>query len=98
MLVHSVYFWLDPGLSGEKVKEFEKRLRELLEIPVILRGFVGKPAATRRPVVDCTYSYALTLVFDDLAGHDEYQVHPIHKAFVAECASCWVKVLIYDAD
>jgi hypothetical protein len=98
MLVHSVFFWLDPGLSGEKVAEFDLRLRALLEIPGICHGFVGKPAATRRPVVDCTYSYALTLVFEDLAGHDSYQVHPVHKAFVTECASNWVKVVIYDAE
>jgi len=98
MLVHSVFFWLAPELSREQVQEFERRVRGLLEIPDIRHGFVGTPAATRRPVVDCTYSYALTLVFDDLAGHDAYQVHPIHKAFVTECASCWVKVVIYDAD
>ena len=98
MLVHSVFFWLDPGLSGDKVADFEKRLNDLLKIPAILHGFVGKPAGTRRPVVDCTYSYALTLIFENMEGHDSYQVHPVHKAFVADCAPYWVKVQIYDAE
>lgn len=98
MLVHSVYFWLDPALDAGQIGDFEKKLQGLLEIPEIRHGFIGKPAPTRRPVVDCTYSYALTLIFDDLAGHDAYQIHPLHRAFVSECATCWVKVVIYDAE
>jgi Stress responsive A/B Barrel Domain len=35
--------------------------------------------------------------FDDEAGHDAYQLHPIHDRFRQECAPFWSKVLIYDA-
>lgn len=98
MFVHTVYFWLDRSLSHERVAAFEAGLRSLLGIATVRHGFVGRPAATARPVVDRTYDYALTVVFDDLPGHDVYQAHPLHRAFVDTQAPCWIKVLIYDAE
>jgi len=32
-----------------------------------------------------------------MAGHDEYQVHPLHKAFLDEFKVFFDKVTIYDA-
>jgi hypothetical protein len=37
------------------------------------------------------------VVVKDLAGHDFYQVDPIHLAFIATFKSFWTKVQIYDA-
>ena len=49
-------------------------------------------------MVDRSYTFALTLRFDDLAAHDAYQVDPIHDDFVARCAKYWKKVVVYDYD
>lgn len=98
MFVHSVYFWLRPDLTPEEEESFVRLARTLTEIEVVRHGFLGRPAPTNRPVIERGYSYSLTLVFDDLAGHDVYQPHPTHKAFVDACAGFWSKVIIYDAE
>ncbi len=96
MFVHSVYFWLKEGLSENEVQEFQKGLRSLLEIKSLKAGHIGTPAATDRPVIDTSYSFGLVTLFDDLAGHDQYQVDPIHDAFRDNCAKYWSQVRIYD--
>jgi hypothetical protein len=98
MLVHSVYFWLKPELSAADRADFQRGVTSLSEAKAVKQSFVGTPAATgKRPVIDDTYSVALTLVFDDIAGHDDYQIDPIHLAFVASCKGYWTRVQIYDA-
>ena len=96
MFVHSVYFWLRPDLSATERQTFLDDLNALLTIESVRFGFVGTPADTDRPIIDRSYSYALIVAFDDLAGHDAYQVHPIHDDFRGN-AHCWEKIVIYDA-
>ena len=62
-----------------------------------LASHVGTPAPTDRPIIDRSYSYALTAVFDDEAAHDRYQVHPVHDRFRDTCGTFWSRVLIYDS-
>jgi hypothetical protein len=63
-----------------------------------VRGIhIGVPADTeQRGVVDGSYSASELLFFDDVAGQDAYQVHPIHKQFVADCEHLWERVVVYD--
>jgi hypothetical protein len=35
-------------------------------------------------------------VLDDAAGHDEYQVHELHKHFIERNKPNWKRVQIYD--
>jgi len=95
MFVHSVYFWLKPDLTPEQIALFVERATALTTLPSVKHGWVGKPAATDRPVIDRSYSYGLVVVFDDEAGHDAYQVHPLHDAF-RELHDFWTAVKIYD--
>ena len=97
MFVHSVYFWLKPYLDEAGKQQFWEGVRSLLTIESVRNGFVGTPAATDRPVIDRSYSCALVVMFDDEAGHDAYQDHPVHDKFRIECAHLWERVLIYDA-
>lgn len=96
MLVHTVFFWLDPQLGAAQRAEFEMRLNKLTTISAVSHGFTGVPSATNRPVIDRTYSYGLTLIFENLAKHDEYQVDPLHQEFIEKCHAMWLKVTIYD--
>jgi Stress responsive A/B Barrel Domain len=98
MFVHAVYFWLDRNLTRADEERFRQRLEELGAIPTVKHCFVGRPAATNRPIIDRTYSFALTLVFADSAGQDAYQVHPIHTKFVEDCAKMWIRVYICDSE
>ena len=98
MFVHAVYFWLKPGLSAEEIRRFEASVKTLVKIPTVVHGWVGTPAATSRPVIDSSYSFALVVAFHDLAGHDAYQAHPIHDVFREDCARLWREVKVYDSE
>jgi len=96
MLVHSVFFWLKPD-ADEAV--FEAELATLKDIDCAQAVYIGTPADTGdRPIIERSYSFALTVLFDNVADQDAYQVHPLHKAFIDKCKSSWEKVLVYDAD
>ena len=49
-------------------------------------------------MIDDSYSCAATVLFQDVTGHDAYQVDPIHLAFVNTFKTHWARVLIYDAE
>ncbi len=97
MFVHSVYFWLKSDLTPDQRNQYVAGVRSLTTIPSVRNSFIGTPASTDRPVIDRSYSYCLILFFDDIAGHDNYQAHPIHDQFRKECGSFWDRVVIYDA-
>ncbi|MSU24017.1 MAG: Dabb family protein [Opitutus sp.] len=98
MLVHTVYFWLKPELTPAQRADFRRGVESLGTIKAVDKAYVGTPAATeKRPIIDDSYSVALTVLCRDLAAHDAYQVDPIHLAFIAQCKACWTRVQIYDA-
>ena len=97
MFIHSVYFWLKPELTDDQRARFWAGVNSLTTIKSVRQGFVGTPAATDRPIIDRSYSCALLIVCDDEAGHEAYQVDPIHDRFREECGEFWSKVLIYYA-
>lgn len=98
MFTHHVFFWLKEGITQEEISKFEKGVKSLLDVEHVVSAHIGKPASTDRPVIDRTYSYSLLLIFEDKAGHDAYQPHPIHKKFVEDCSPLWTRVLIYDSE
>jgi hypothetical protein len=97
MLSHHVLFWLKADTTEEQKAAFRKGLESLEKIETVTQFHVGTPAPIERAVVDTTYSYSLVLFFEDLAGHDVYQVHELHQAFLNEFRILFEKVVIYDA-
>ncbi len=94
---HVVYFWLNnPGNEAERAMLLSG-IKTLGKIESLRQFHVGKPAATSRPVIDSSYDFSLLTVFEDMEGHDIYQVHPIHLKFIEEHAHLWKKVLVYDS-
>lgn len=98
MFVHNVFFWLKEKDNEEAQKALLAGIKTLEGIESIESVYIGTPAATRRPVIDSSYSFAEILVFADEAAHDVYQVHPLHTKFVEDCAHLWEKVVIYDVE
>ena len=47
---------------------------------------------------DRDYDVALTIVFESHAAHDIYQTAERHEAFIAENATEWAKVRVFDTD
>ena len=97
MISHQVLFWLKADTTEEQKTAFRKSLQTLENIEVVKNFHVGTPAPIERAVVDTTYTFSLILFFEDLAAHDVYQVHPLHKAFLDEFKIFFDKVIIYDA-
>ncbi len=97
MFVHTVFFWLNNPDNQSDQDALRTGLETLKNIDAIHTAYIGKPAETRRAVIDHSYDFSLTFIFTDQAAHDVYQVHPVHKKFVADCAHLWSRVQVYDA-
>lgn len=95
-LVHVVYFWAKDSISADERQQLEAGLKNLANIKSVRRLFVGKPAkTTNRAVVDNTFDYSLQIWFDDVQGHDAYQIDPIHTELV-KMKDLWSKVVVRD--
>lgn len=96
-LAHHVFFWLKRPDSKDDLAKLIAGIKSLAAIETVRGLHVGVPASTeQRPVVDNSYSASELLFFDDVAGQDAYQVHPLHKKFVDEHSHLWSKVVVYD--
>ena len=97
-LTHHVFFWLKNRDSKEDLSKLLDGLRTLEKIESVRGLHIGVPAKTeKRPVIDDSYSASELIFFDDLAGQDQYQIHPIHKKFIETCSHLWEKVIVYDS-
>ena len=98
MIVHHVLFWLKADTTADQKTAFRKSLETLEGVESIKTLHIGTPAPIERAVIDTTYTFSLTVFFDDLAGHDVYQTHPLHLAFLDGFRVYFEKVVIYDAE
>lgn len=97
-LAHHVFFWLKNPDSKADLAQLIAGIKSLAAIETVRGLHVGVPASTeKREVVDNSYSASELLFFDDVAGQDAYQVHPLHKKFVDEHSHLWRKVVVYDS-
>jgi len=96
-VIHHVFFWLKNPGSTEDRKKLIEGLQTLTAIKEVKKLLIGTPASTvKREVVDNSFDVSELMYFDDTAGQDAYQVHPIHKAFVEKYSHLWEKVIVYD--
>lgn len=99
MMLHVAYLWAKADISEAEKQKLEAGMKTLLKVKTVKMGYVGKPAATPpREVVDNSYTYSLFLFFDDVKGHDAYQIDPIHIKFVEEHKQYWTKVIVHDSE
>jgi hypothetical protein len=97
MFIHVVYFWMKPGSTDAARQQLVADAKAYLgKIPAVRHLWAGRPAMTPREVVDNSYDVGLCVVLDDSAGHDVYQVHELHKEFIARNKEQWDRVQIYD--
>lgn len=97
IFIHHVYFWLKNPDSAEDRAKLLEGLEKLSEVKTIHKVHIGKPANTRREVIDSSYSFSWMLTFKNAADQDSYQVDPIHLDFVKNYSHLWSKVVVYDA-
>jgi hypothetical protein len=97
MFSHVVIFWTDPAQADAADKVIAGGNKFLKNIPGITHFHIGKMAGSARPVVDQSYQVALNTVFTSKQTHHNYQVHPQHLEFIAQCVKPFVKkVVVYD--
>ncbi|MEM8525844.1 MAG: Dabb family protein [Bacteroidota bacterium] len=95
--IHTVFFWMKDNMTDAEHQQFQEGLQSLSEIETVKHFYLGKPAdSARREVVDHSFDYSIIVHFADQAGHDAYQPHEIHQAFVANNSSLWTDVKVYD--
>lgn len=95
--VHTVYFWLNNPDSEADHEKLLEGLRMIEQIDLIQQGYVGVPAPTSRGVIDNSYDFSITFIFENMEDEQAYQTHPTHLEFVENYAHLWEKVVVYDA-
>lgn len=96
-LIHTVYFWLENSDSEADRQKLLEGLNTIKEIEHIKEGYVGVPAPTARGVIDNSYDFSITFIFENGEKEEAYQTHPIHVEFVEEHQDLWKRVVVYDA-
>jgi hypothetical protein len=94
--LHSVYFWLNDSVSEADKCDFEKGLMALGAVESIGKYEYGKPAGTKREVVDNSFDYSWIVYFANKDMHDKYQIDSIHLSFVNNYSHLWDSVVVYD--
>jgi hypothetical protein len=97
VFVHHVFFWLKNTGNAADTAKLVAGLKKLATVITIRQFHIGKPAATKRDVIDTGYAVSWLVLFDNKADQDSYQTDPIHLKFVEECSSLWEKVIVYDS-
>ena len=96
-LAHHVFFWLKNPDSIDDRNKLIEGLRSLSKIETIKKLHIGVPASVeKRDVVDSSYQVSELMFFDDVEGQNAYQVHPLHKKFIADYGHLWSRVVVYD--
>ena len=93
---HHVFFWLENPANTEDRNKLIEGLTKLSTVKTIQHFHIGKPASTKRDVIDSSYSVSWLLEFANDADQASYQTDPIHLKFVEDCKHLWKKVVVYD--
>jgi Stress responsive A/B Barrel Domain len=95
--VHTVFFWLKENNNQAHTDALKDGLKRLATISEIKTAYIGAPADTKREVIDSSYSFSITFVFDNAKDQEIYQTHPDHLLFIEKCSYLWERVQVYDA-
>ena len=98
-LSHGVYFTLKDRSPAAAARLVASCRQHLTGHPGTVFFSVGTCAPEYdRQVNDRDFDVALTIVFESHAAHDAYQTAPRHEQFIAENATDWAKVRVFDAN
>lgn len=100
MLIHNVYFWLQPDTPESERKAFEKGMKTFLDaVDEVQKYHIGVPAATpKRDVVEHSFGYSMFVWFNSVEEHNTYQSHPGHDVFIETYKHLWAKVQVLDSE
>ena len=94
---HFVMFWLKPQLTKAEVANFKNFFEHLKPIKYIKALNYGLAANTpTRPVTDNSFTYSLTITFDNITDHNAYQEDKTHLDAVEKFSDNWYRVVVHD--
>jgi hypothetical protein len=94
---HFVMFWLKPQLTQAEISNFAQFFEHLRPIKYIRSLNYGLAASTPvRPVTDNSFTYSLTITFDNIADHHAYQEDKVHLDAVEKFSGNWYRVVVHD--
>jgi hypothetical protein len=97
-LAHIVFFTLIDASSEARAKLTASCHEYLSGHDGVLYFSVGTLApGLKREVNVRDYDVALHVIFENLAAHDRYQVHPRHLRFMEENRPNWKQVRVFDS-
>ncbi len=96
--VHAVFFSFKEGTPPCEMDALAAdSIEHLSKIPSVRRIESGRRDERAVRDVNVTdYDIGLVVYFDDKAGYDEYEKHPIHEEYVQKYRSSWAKVRVFD--
>lgn len=93
---HVVVFWLKQPGDAEARQKIIETSHEFRSIPGVLRVEAGHMIPSPRANVDKTFDVAVVMLFKDQQSLEAYQVHPRHKAMLAEVGPLVERTVAYD--
>ncbi len=96
--VHCVFFTCKADTPQSEIDSLIADGAKLLaKIPSVRRIDCGRrDPRMQRDVNDKDYTVGLLVIFDDKAGHDLYNDHPLHKQYVEKHKDYWAGVRVFD--
>lgn len=96
--VHAVYFDMKPDTPESLVNEMISDAYQVLgKIPSVRKVNSGRrDERMQRDLNDKTFTVGLVIFFDDKAGHDLYNDHPLHKEYAGKYGPHCDKVRVFD--
>ncbi|MCX2585827.1 Dabb family protein [Pedobacter sp. MR22-3] len=94
---HFVMFWLKPQLTKaerENFKNFFEHLRASKYVKTLSYGLAANTPI--RPVTDNSFTYSLTVTFNNMEDHNAYQEDPVHLAAIEKFSANWYRVVVHD--
>lgn len=93
MVEHLVFFKLKDGITNEEKQELMQALLSMKsQIPEIQDMACGEDFSGRSR----GFGIGLVVRFENRAGLDIYQPHPVHQAFIEAHKSKWTDVMALD--
>ncbi|WP_316796294.1 Dabb family protein [Pedobacter agri] len=86
-----------PQLTKTEIQDFANFFESLKPIKLIKSLHYGLAANTpARPVIDNSFTYSLSIIFDSIEDHNAYQEDKIHLDAVEKFSKNWYRVVVHD--
>ncbi len=97
MIDHIVVIWLKPDTTKAIADTIFSEAKDLANIDGVVGLRVGEPLPTDRPVVDTSYTFALSMRFETRETMETYLKCDAHQSFLADHLRPALKrVIVYD--